>query len=244
VIKCHRWRVTEISQIILVLLDSRCPILHYPPSLSSYLGERKVILVLTKVDISGPTRVEAWIEYIHQSHPHVRVVQVESYIEKEASIDHQGHKQYEPSIPDHFRAMLVQVIKEVHSEMLEPPEKVKSNPDRLNNWVPTVKKEINWEGVMQAKGSKVGLAVGGASVPRPLSPEESPEDGRRQEPEYLTIGLIGATLPPLLSLSYPLIRIRPTECRQIVLVKCFIWCSEGSGLQNSWKGQFRGIVGL
>ncbi|KIM47738.1 hypothetical protein M413DRAFT_208353 [Hebeloma cylindrosporum] len=186
------WRVTEISQIILVLLDSRCPTLHYPPSLSSYLGDRKVILVLTKVDISGPTRVDAWIKYIHQHHPNVLVVQVESYIEKEASLDHQGSKQYEPSIPDHFRATLLQVIKEVHAELLEPPERVKSNPDRLKSWVPAVKREIDWEGVMRAKGSKVGLAVGGATVPRQKSPEESPEEpDHRQEPEYLTIGLIG-----------------------------------------------------
>lgn len=221
-----------------MLLDSRCPTLHYPPSLSSYLSDRKVILVLTKVDISGPTRVEAWIKYIHQHHPNVRVVQVESYIEKEASLDHQGSKQYEPSIPDHFRATLLQVIKEVHAEILEPPEKVKSNPDRLKSWVPAVKREINWEGVMQAKGSKVGLAVGGASVPRQKSPEESPEDpNHRQEPEYLTIGLIGLILTPFIVILL-INEIRPAECRQVVPAKCFIRCSKGSGLQDSWKGLF------
>src|SRR6185369_11980830 len=40
-----RWRVTEISQILLVLLDSRCPLLHFPPPLQQYLFNRKVILV-------------------------------------------------------------------------------------------------------------------------------------------------------------------------------------------------------
>jgi len=222
-----------------VLLDSRCPILHYPPSLSSYLGDRKVVLVLTKVDISGPIRVEAWINYIHQHHPNVRVVQVESYIEKEASLDHQGGKQYEPSIPDHFRATLLQVIKEVHAEILEPPEKIKRNPDRLKSWVPAVKREIDWEGVMQAKGSKVGLAVGGATVPRQKSSEDSPEDPDHcQEPEYLTIGLIGISFifNPFIITSLLINKIRPTECRQIVLVKCFIRRSKSSGLQDSWKG--------
>ncbi|KAF9486315.1 P-loop containing nucleoside triphosphate hydrolase protein [Pholiota conissans] len=188
------WRVSEISQIILVLLDSRCPTLHYPPSLSSYLGDRKIILVLTKVDISGPARVQAWINYIHDKHPQARIVQVESYTEKGARAEQQGRALYEPSIPDHFRSQLVNVIKEVHAELLEPPEKVKSNSDRLKHWIPPVKREIDWESVMQAKGSKVGLAVGGAAVPRPQEDHHSnASEGsdHHQEPSYLTIGLIG-----------------------------------------------------
>ncbi|KAF8167611.1 hypothetical protein B0H34DRAFT_23959 [Crassisporium funariophilum] len=194
------WRVTEISQIILVLLDSRCPILHYPPSLASYLAGRQVILVLTKVDIAGSARVEAWTKYIHERYPKSRIVQVESYIEKEARVDHQGRKQYEPSIPEHFRARLVEVIKQVHAELLEPPEKVKNNPNWLKNWVPIVKREIDWEGVLKAGGSKLGSVVGGPAVPRPKSVDEQqeqtdqtdhPNNGQHKEPEYLTIGLIG-----------------------------------------------------
>lgn len=85
----HRWRVTEISQIILVLLDSRAPLLHYPPSLAAYLSDRRVILVLTKVDISGPARADAWSRYLTAHYPGLKVVQVESYIEKETTSLHQ-----------------------------------------------------------------------------------------------------------------------------------------------------------
>ena len=197
----YRWRVTEISQIILLLLDSRCPILHYPPSLATYLADRKVILVLTKVDISGAARVEAWTRYIHKIYPNTRVVQVESYVEKEEGPDHQGHKQHDPNIPEHFRAKLVQAIKEVHSELLEPPPKVKDNPNRLKGWIPTVKRDIDWEGVLKAGGSKLGTMVGGSAVPRPKAcessidqdPDERSDKSENQhlEPEYLTVGLIG-----------------------------------------------------
>ena len=192
-----RWRVTEISQIILLLLDSRCPILHYPPSLATYLADRKVILVLTKVDISGSARVEAWTRYIRETYPNTRVVQVESYIEKGGGANHQGHKQHDPNIPEHFRAKLVQAIKEVHSELLEPPQKVKNNPNWLKGWIPTVKRDIDWEGVLKAGGSKLGTMVGGSAVPRPSAcePDERSESDRpenqHQEPEYLTVGLIG-----------------------------------------------------
>ena len=80
--------MTEISQIILILLDSRCPTLHLPPALSAYLAgvsnapRLRTILVLTKVDIAGPDRAAAWTRYLTARHPGVRVVHVESYTEK------------------------------------------------------------------------------------------------------------------------------------------------------------------
>ncbi|KAJ7170038.1 hypothetical protein C8R46DRAFT_1349951 [Mycena filopes] len=179
------WRVTEISQIILVLLDSRAPLLHYPPSLADYLSERRVILVLTKVDISGPERAEAWSQYFKSHYPNLRVVQVEAYIEKEATAVHQGRKQHDPHLPESFRRRLVEAIQEVHAAMLEPPEKVKANPARLEKWKPPVKREIDWERVLVADGEKVGAAVGGAAAPHE---DDAAEDA---EPKFLTIGLIG-----------------------------------------------------
>lgn len=187
-----RWRVTEISQIILVLLDSRCPVLHLPPSLAAYLADRKTILVLTKVDISGHVRAQAWINYFQEHHPNSRIVQVESYIEKDV-IGDQGPKLYEPHLPASFRETLVNAIKEVHAELLEPPEEIKQHPERLKNWLPSVKREIDWESVLSPKDEKVGLSVGGAAVPRPKSPGDAQgeNDEQHQEPTHLTIGLIG-----------------------------------------------------
>ncbi|KAJ7040449.1 hypothetical protein C8F04DRAFT_1083602 [Mycena alexandri] len=179
------WRVTEISQIILVLLDSRAPLLHYPPSLADYLSERRVILVLTKVDISGPERAEAWSRYFKVNYPNIRVVQVESYIEREATSVHQGRKQHDPHLPESFRRRLVQAIQEEHAAMLDPPEKVKASPARLEKWKPRVKRDIDWERVLVADGEKVGTSVGG-----PAAPHE--DDGtEEEEPKFLTIGLIG-----------------------------------------------------
>ncbi|RDB29562.1 Guanine nucleotide-binding protein-like 1 [Hypsizygus marmoreus] len=184
------WRVTEISQIILVLLDSRCPLLHFPPSLAQYLSDQKIILVLTKADIPGHARVEAWISYLHELYPHLRVVPVESYVEKEAGAVHQGRKQFEPHLPQTFRERLVNTIREVHAEMLQPPDKVKNNPAWLKKWKPAVKRVIDWDNVLTARGLKVGSIVGGATVPR--TKERDAEAGEEdEEPEYLTVGLIG-----------------------------------------------------
>ena len=182
----------EISQIVLILLDSRCPLLHLPPSLSAYLSDRKVILVLTKVDISGPTRAASWTRYFNIHHPDLRVVQVEAYTEKTASAQHQGRTMYEPNLPESFRERLVDAIKEVYLEMMEPPEKIKGNEEKMKRWKPPVKKDIDWERVIKAGGRQVGSIVGGAAAPKSSGEGgEVSEAEAEQEPEFLTIGLIG-----------------------------------------------------
>ncbi|KDQ31093.1 hypothetical protein PLEOSDRAFT_1036089 [Pleurotus ostreatus PC15] len=192
------WRVTEISQIILVLLDSRCPLLHYPPSLRAYLATHKVILVLTKVDLSGPERTQAWTTYLQSTFPGVRVTHVESYIEKKVQHAEQGRKHYEPHIPTEFRRKLVEAIRDIHAEMLKPPAEVKKNEAWAKRWTPPVKQNIDWDAVLSAQGGKVGSEVGGAVVPLPAQQEggdrgggEASGDRKHVEPEFLTVGVIG-----------------------------------------------------
>ena len=47
-----RWRVLEISDIILIIVDIRNPVLHFPPSLYNYVVHemgRKLVVVFNKV---------------------------------------------------------------------------------------------------------------------------------------------------------------------------------------------------
>ncbi|OAX43025.1 P-loop containing nucleoside triphosphate hydrolase protein [Rhizopogon vinicolor AM-OR11-026] len=174
------WRVTEISQILLCLLDSRCPPLHFPPSLESYLATRKakLILVLTKFDIAGPERAEAWTAYLQKQHPGLPVVQVEAYQQK---LGEQGRPVYESHLPLPFRERLVNAMRQVHEEMLIPPERVRLDEAKLKRWNPPAKREIDWDGVLLARGKKVGSVVGGAAAPQGKSKEENTDDV--QEPE-------------------------------------------------------------
>lgn len=187
----HRWRVTEMSQIILVLLDSRCPLLHFPPSLAAYLAGCKVILVLTKVDIAGPVRVAAWMNYFRAHYPDILIVQVESYLEKEATTVHQGRKQYEPHLPGNLRQRLIDAIKVAHSEMLQPPEKVAKNPNWSKKWIPPVKRDIDWNIVLNAIGDQVGTAT---PKTKPKDDEADEKLDNNQESDVLTIGLLGYKL--------------------------------------------------
>lgn len=194
--------MTEISEIILVLLDSRAPLLHLPPSLSTYLSSLptpshplKIILALTKVDITGPVRVAAWTRYFERKHPGIKVVQVEAYQEKAEGAGKQGRKMYEPHLPDSFRKRLVSALREVHEEMLVPPTRLNGDKEKVLKWEPRVRRVVDWESVLTAGGGIVGSIVGGAAAPR----SEVGEDEREGEPEFLTIGLIGnQTLPSYL----------------------------------------------
>lgn len=88
---------------------------------------------------------------------------------------------------------------------------------RIDLWRPRVKRVIDWDGVLKAKGKLVGKAVGGAAVPKGQdvehetaetevdegddakvsdSEEEQLGDAHEwKEPEFLTVGVIGMWCP-------------------------------------------------
>lgn len=171
-----------------MLLDSRCPLIHFPPSLASYLKDRKIILVLTKVDITGPERTSAWVEYFHKTYPHLHVVPIESYAAKDEGEGHQGRTQYEPHLAPSFRERLVTAIRHVHSEMLIPPAKVRISPERLSTWKSPVKADVDWDDVMKAMDANTACFRQTES-----NGEELETTDRREvkDSDFLTIGLIG-----------------------------------------------------
>lgn len=224
-----------------MLLDSRCPPLHFPASLSAHLNiptsqndstprskqsskfkAPRIIIILTKVDISGPARTASWTSFLNANYPGVPVVPVEAYAPKPSLAVEQGPTRYEPHLPGSFRERLVHTLNEVHEQLLQPPQWVttpragESEEDRLrriDQWRPRVKRVIDWDGVLKAKGKLVGKAVGGAAVPNGQDAERESEEtesdqgddpevsdseeGQMQgahewrEPEFLTVGVIG-----------------------------------------------------
>ncbi|TFK56636.1 P-loop containing nucleoside triphosphate hydrolase protein [Heliocybe sulcata] len=202
------WRVTELSQILLVLLDCRCPLLHFPPSLSKYLEDyssgqsrstsKKVLLVLTKVDISGGARANAWEAYLRQRYPHVEVVQVESYYMDSAEDggEEESRRQIrrpQAHLPETFRRRLIGTLEAIHKELCQPPQRIRDNPDKLAKWNPSVRAAIDWNLARQCTVSEPHKRVeDGVHVEAgPRLHDDSAAEDDAPEPEYLTIGLIG-----------------------------------------------------
>ncbi|KAG8838367.1 hypothetical protein FRC18_004972 [Serendipita sp. 400] len=151
------WRVTEISQILLILLDCRAPTLHFPTSLQNYLKTLrpppKVILILTKVDLVTPSHVEAWTNHFSKQNPEFRIVHVESYKERHTLQselnDGKGKRTYlDPHIPPSYLQGLVSALKGAYNELLTPPPSI-SNPSK---WKPPVREGVDWDEVIQKGG--------------------------------------------------------------------------------------------
>jgi len=218
------WRVAEISQILMILLDVRAPTVHFrasplflpqyrglillssAPSLQSYVTTlrpaRKIIVVFTKSDLVSAAHITAWRTYFASRHPEIHVIQVEAYKERPTAHDttandtkgKKGKRYVDPHIPSHFLKNLVQTLKCVHKELLEPPEWVKHETDqeKRESWRPKVRESVDWDRVLDdiTRPSVLAPAVEPKEpqeeMVEPDSPEEDVVDLR-----YITVGLIG-----------------------------------------------------
>ncbi|XP_015226287.1 PREDICTED: guanine nucleotide-binding protein-like 1 [Cyprinodon variegatus] len=71
------WRVLEMSDVILVIVDIRHPVLQFPPDLYRYITadlHKQMILVLNKADLCPPPLVIAWKHYMTSQFPHLEIV--------------------------------------------------------------------------------------------------------------------------------------------------------------------------
>ncbi|XP_030639955.1 guanine nucleotide-binding protein-like 1 [Chanos chanos] len=71
------WRVLEMSDVVLLIVDIRHPVLQFPPSLYKYVTadlQKQMILVLNKVDLCPAPLVLAWKHYLTTLYPSLHCV--------------------------------------------------------------------------------------------------------------------------------------------------------------------------
>lgn len=71
------WRVLEISDIILLIVDIRFAALHFSPAFYNYCNEvlkKDVILVLNKIDLVQTSTVIAWKHYFLKHFPNLHIL--------------------------------------------------------------------------------------------------------------------------------------------------------------------------
>jgi len=70
------WRVIEMSDVLLLILDIRYATATFPPSLYDYVVEKNksLILVLNKIDLIPPELSSAWKAYLTEKFPCLHVV--------------------------------------------------------------------------------------------------------------------------------------------------------------------------
>ncbi|ORX89210.1 P-loop containing nucleoside triphosphate hydrolase protein [Basidiobolus meristosporus CBS 931.73] len=102
------WRVVEISDIILIVVDSRHPILHFPPALYRYVVDelkRSLVLVFNKVDLINEVTLDAWKEYFQQKFPDLHVASFSSYKREEDLDDVNQKVKKRKAVKRKFRAL-------------------------------------------------------------------------------------------------------------------------------------------
>ncbi|KAF9966314.1 Guanine nucleotide-binding-like protein 1 [Mortierella alpina] len=76
------WRVLEISDIIMIIVDIRHPVIHFPPSLYQYVVndmKRKLVVVFNKVDLVAPNTLFAWKQYFKEQFPELHIAAFSCY---------------------------------------------------------------------------------------------------------------------------------------------------------------------
>lgn len=76
------WRVLELSDILLMVVDIRFPTFLFPPFTYEYVVNKlnkNLILVLNKVDLVDASLVLAWKHYFEEKYPQIKVILFTSY---------------------------------------------------------------------------------------------------------------------------------------------------------------------
>lgn len=150
---------------------------------------RELVLVLTKVDLVDQERATSWVNYLSAQNPGARIVQVESYKERQVLTDGHGKKRFlEPHLPEDSLHRLVDALKSAHDNLLKPPKSIEQDPEKLKQWRPKVREKITWDSIWNKDGT---TGQPPPSVNPGATEDSTDQEGSEFDPRFLTIGLIG-----------------------------------------------------
>ncbi|KAI8470242.1 MAG: hypothetical protein J3K34DRAFT_458942 [Monoraphidium minutum] len=73
------WRTLEMSDVVVVIVDARSPLLHFPEALYAHAGRDlglPILLLLNKADLVPPAAAAAWAAWFEGRHPGLRALPV------------------------------------------------------------------------------------------------------------------------------------------------------------------------
>lgn len=135
------WRVVEMSDIILLIVDIRFPALMFPPSFYDYITntlKKQMILVLNKIDLVIPSVVVAWKHYFQEKYPELHIVMfttVPSYSLHGKQIDKAG-------LLIRRRKGRARMAAEATQQLLDTCKKIVANQVDLSSWELKISEEL------------------------------------------------------------------------------------------------------
>uniref|UniRef100_A0A1I8MUM9 Guanine nucleotide-binding protein-like 1 n=3 Tax=Musca domestica TaxID=7370 RepID=A0A1I8MUM9_MUSDO len=176
------WRVLELSDILLIIVDVRYSTLMFPPSLYDYIVNKigkHAILILNKVDLVAPEVVVAWRSYFRETYPGLPVVIF-------ASNPQQSKKGTQQSRRLNYK----RGIEGVHNIFKECQKIVQSEVD-LTGWEQKILEDMETDNAFLETENET-VVEKTVDEAESTMPHES--DGRKREKYYkgiLTLGCVG-----------------------------------------------------
>ncbi|XP_064107488.1 guanine nucleotide-binding protein-like 1 [Macrobrachium nipponense] len=163
------WRVTEMSDIMLIIVDARFPVAQFPPYLYHHLVEKEnkgIILIMNKADLLPPSLILAWEHYFAQHFPKLIVVPFSSL---------EGYK---------GRKCLLRMAAESALCLVDACQKLVDDSVNLKPWREKIEEERDL-----ASGDDQSVDIQETNVVH--SQNTAPETYQRYRDGILTIGTIG-----------------------------------------------------
>ncbi|XP_075228669.1 nucleostemin 4 [Lycorma delicatula] len=135
------WRVLEMSDIVLIIVDIRFPVLMFPPSLYRYVvGELKkdMILVLNKIDLAPAPLVVAWHDYFTKHFPSLHIVMFTSF----PGYNVVGKMQDKSGLQHRKRKGRLRMAAEGAQKLLEACRDIVKDEVDLTSWQTKIKEEM------------------------------------------------------------------------------------------------------
>lgn len=176
------WRVLEMSDVLLIIVDIRYPVLMFPPYLYNYVTKelkKDMILVLNKIDLAPPALVIAWREYFCTQYPELHVLMFTSY----PTYNLRGNTKENKGLQERRRKGKLKMAAEGAQKLLEACQSIVGGEVDLTSWHDKIQEEMHLEYDLDDLDRKDNVTI------------EKPDDTYFEHVKYkngvLTIGCIG-----------------------------------------------------
>ncbi|KAI1286144.1 Guanine nucleotide-binding protein-like 1 [Halotydeus destructor] len=177
------WRVIEMADVILLVVDIRHPIFHFPPALYHHVTKelgKDFIIVLNKADLIPANLVVAWINHFKEKYPEIHVTPFASYA---------GMKMKQDGRKKGRRIGKLRMASEGAKRLFKICQEIVKDKVNITNWHEKIEKELKEEDVDDDEDTQHNPLTTGEAVveKRDLSyyKSEKFKDG------ILTIGCVG-----------------------------------------------------
>ncbi|XP_059472020.1 guanine nucleotide-binding protein-like 1 [Neocloeon triangulifer] len=138
------WRVLEMSDIVLFIVDIRFPVYLFPPSLYDFVTnsmKKDMILVLNKIDLAPAPLVLAWKNYFKTLYPSLQVLIFTAF----PGYNLRDSNEKEGGLLIRRRRGKMRMAAEGAEQLLQACENIVSGQVDLSSWHKKVAEELNTE---------------------------------------------------------------------------------------------------